>query len=292
MSWVCRKQMLAWAAALVWPLAAAGVASAAEEDVWAVRCVTLQGPQRFQRANGYADALKKVRGLKPELVQVVSDEESTTVFYGRYKRIYGSEGKADSYKPNHLSDLDMIRNLSTRGTDEAGRPKDVWPFILATMDVLPTYRTSHPEWDLNNADGYWSLHVAVFYNEGEFRSRRTAAEEYCRLLREQGEQAYFHHATEKSSVYVGVYPQGAVSEIRRENPLTGQISIEVKISDPKMLAAQQRFPLSLDNGRKRTDIIRNSRTNEVQNRVPTPSFAVVIPKAQKAREQAAGRPGK
>lgn len=252
-----------------------GLRTGPEEDVWAIRCVTWQGPDRFQRAQAYAEALKRVPGLKPELVQVVSDEEGATLFYGRYRRMYGTDDAAQRYKPNHLRDLELIRALRFQ-RDE------VWPFILATMDVLPTFRSQHPEWDLNEVDGYWALHVAVFYNTEDFRSRRSAAEEYCRLLREQGEQAYFHHGTEKSSVYVGTYPFGAVSEIRREDPLSGRVSMTMSIVDSGMREAQKRFPLSLHNGHKMLDVIRDPRTGEVRERIPAPSFPVIIPRAQRS----------
>ena len=34
--------------------------SADDEDVWAIRCLTLRGSNRFQLARSYTDALKKV----------------------------------------------------------------------------------------------------------------------------------------------------------------------------------------------------------------------------------------
>ena len=244
-----------------------------DEEIWAIRCITLQGTERFKQADRYAASLKQVPGLKPELVQVLSDEDGTTVFYGRYQRRYGRNQAEQTYKPNHLRDLETIRNLQLQGTD-------VWPFILATMDVLPIYRSSHPEWDLNNVDGYWSLHVAVFYNTETLRTRRSAAEQYCQILRDQGEEAYFHHGSTNSSVYIGVYPYEAVSEVQRENPLSNTIKTDIEITDPKMKAAQERFPISLHNGHKEYTIYRNPQTHEVEERLAAPSFPVILPRAQ------------
>lgn len=275
---------IAWAGALLGLLMSAGgcegtgriggLGSGPEQEVWAIRCATLQGPDRFRRANAFAEALKKVPGLKPELVQVVGDEDGATLFYGRYRRVYGTDDPAQRYEPNHLRDLELLRALRFQGDE-------VWPFILATMDVLPTFRSQRPEWDLNKVDGYWALHVAVFYNTEGFRSRRSAAEEYCRLLREQGEEAYFHHGSQKSSVYVGTYLFGAVSEVRREDPLSGRVSTTMSIVDSRMQEAQQRFPISLHNGHKMFDVMRDPRTGEVRERVPAPSFPVIIPRAQR-----------
>jgi hypothetical protein len=244
-----------------------------DEEVWAIRCITLHTPDRFQWATAYAEALKKVPGLKPELVQVISDEDGTAVFYGRYRREYGGGGRGERFTPDHLRDLETVRGLRFEQAD-------VWPFILATMDVLPTFRSSHPEWNLEGADGYWSLHVAVFYNTDEFRTRRSAAEQYCALLREQGEQAYYHHGATNSSVYVGTYPRDAVTEVRSEDPLTGLVKAALKIVDPRMLEAQKRFPVSLHNGYTMYEVVRDP-AGQVQDRLPVPSFPVVIPKAQR-----------
>ncbi|MBP7746245.1 MAG: hypothetical protein KA383_08930 [Phycisphaerae bacterium] len=249
-----------------------------DEEVWAIRCITLQMPDHQQRAKAYADALKKVSGLKADLVQVLTDADGTAVFYGRYKREYGPQGATDKFKPNHLTDLETIRGLRFAGAD-------VWPFMLASMDLLPTYRSAHPEWDLEKVDGHWALHVAVFYNTDTFRTRRSAAEEYCALLRKQGEEAYFHHGAVHSSVYVGVYPAEAVSEIRQENPLTGVVQTTLRIVDPKMIAAQQRFPESLQNGHKVYEVARN-RDGTVRDRAPSASFPVVIPQAQRRLDKA------
>ncbi len=260
--------------------APAGIEPPADEEIWAIRCITLQTPDRFARANAFADALKKVKGLKSNLVQVFSDDDGTAVFYGRYRRDYGPTGEAEAYKPDPRQDLDTIRALRTTGADG----QDVWPFILATMDLLPTYRPTHPEWDLNRADGYWSLHVAVFFNTREFRTRRSTAEQYCAELRARGEPAYYHHGPVNSSVYVGVYPREAVTDIRTENPLSGQVKTTTRIVDPQMLEAQKRFPHSLQNGHVIYDIQRDKAGNVTQ-RVAIPSFPVVLPKAQAAAER-------
>jgi hypothetical protein len=279
----CSSALL-FVAGCVTPGKPAAGSSNPDEEVWAIRCLTLHAADRFDRANAYADALKRVPGLRPELVQVVTDEDGTAVFYGRYQREYGPDGATERFKPDQLTDLKTIRELSVRtGTGDA------WPFYLAEMDVLPTYRSPHPEWNLAQAEGYWSLHVAVFYNTAQFRSRRSAAEEYCAMLREKGEEAYFHHGTVNSSVYVGLYPEGAVTEVRREDPLAGRMTTTLKVADPRMSAAQERFPTSLQNGHTIYEVTRN-RDGQVTQRSPAPSFPVVVPKANRAQNAGAKQP--
>lgn len=254
---------------------AAGPNPGGDEEVWAIRCLTLQGPQQQRVAEDYAAALRSVRGLKRDLVQVLTDEDGTALFYGRYRRLYGPERDEQRYRPDPRGDLELIRSL--RLPDQ-----NAWPFLLATMDLLPTYRSAHPEWNLEQAEGYWALHVAVFYNTEGMRARRSAAEEYCRMLREQGESAYFHHGPVNSSVYIGPFPENAVMDMKTENPLRGTVNTQRRVVDPRMLAAQQRFPESLHNGHRFYEIIRDAETGEVKERLPAPSFPVVVPRAERA----------
>lgn len=250
-----------------------------EDDVWAIRCTTLRGADQFRIAEGYAEALRRVAGLKADLVQVLASDDGTSVYYGRYRRVYGAEEAHEHYRPSPLRDLDTIRSLQVAGAEK-------WPFMLATMDVLPTYRPAHAEWDLNNQQaGYWSLHVAVFYNTDDFQSRRAAAEEYCRLLRERGEEAYYHHGTVNSSVYIGLFPKEAIRHVQREVPMAGKVVATTEIVDPQMQAAQQRFPESLHNGHRRYEVRRDPATGAVRERLPTPSFPVRTPRGQRLYEQ-------
>lgn len=254
-----------------------------DDEVWAIRCITYQGTDQYARAERVAEALKKVSGLKADLVQVLADEEGTSVYYGRYRRRFSSGNKEERWEPDAKRDLELIRKLQPQGTSD-------WPFLLATMDVLPTYRSSKPEWDLNNADGYWTLHVAVFYNTETMTGRRRAAEEYCRILREQGEPAYFHHGTANSSVYVGAFPKSSVQAVRKEDALAGQVTTVNRIVDPKLRELAERFPRSLHNGHEMFEVLRDPKTGEVQQRIPTPSFLAIMPKARQLEAAREKRP--
>ncbi len=48
-----------------------------------------------------------------------------------------------------------------------------------------------------------------------------------------------------------------------------------------MIDAQKRFPYSLHNGHKVYEIVRDQRTGDVKERNPTPSFPVIMPRAQR-----------
>lgn len=251
-----------------------------DEDVWAIRCLSLRGPNRFRLAQNYADALKKVAGLRPDLVQVFHEADESTLYYGRYRRVYDARKQTESFRPDHLRDLNLIRQLSMNVQDPVVGSRVVWPFGLATMDALPTGRGEHPEWELSKAPGYYSLQVAVFYNTGEMRRRKYAAEEYCKLLREQGEEAYYHHGSVNSSVCIGAFPEEAIQTFQETDPLTGIIRVRSKIVDERMLALQRKHPHNLHNGSTFYEVTRDPRTGQ-KYRDPHTSFAVEIPRPER-----------
>jgi hypothetical protein len=250
-----------------------------DEDVWSIRCVDVRGENRKTMANKYAAELREVKGIKRELVQVMEQADTSSIFYGKYKRLYDTKKKTERYRPDPIPDLNLIRSLSVTIPDETGHPAQAYPFYLATLDTLPGGRPSHPEWDISNAHGYWSLQVAVFYNINEFRERKSAAEQYCKMLRDKGEEAYVHHGSDKSSVCIGAFPKEAIQEFRKEDSFSGVVTFTNRIVDKRMLATQKKYPENLENGYKMFDIEHDPKTG-ARTRVPRESFAVEIPQPQ------------
>jgi hypothetical protein len=145
------------------------------------------------------------------------------------------------------------------------------------MDLLPGGANSeHPEWEISNAKGYWSLNVGVFYNEGGMRERKKASEEYVKILRGEGVEAYFHHGAERSSVCVGAFPKEAIQTMQRSNPLTGALTVTNRIVDARMLKLQEKYPHNLHNGAIFYELIWNPKTQK-KEKEPHYSFAVQIP---------------
>jgi hypothetical protein len=265
--------------------ASPGVGSRAvsvDEDVWAIRCIALRREDRHRWGRWFGERLKSTPGLKGNLVRVEHEADVTNVYYGRYRRdIKAARGKQESerivFRPNIRKDLELIQSLSMTMDGQT-----VWPFGVATPVELPAPPVGNAAWNLNNIDGYWSLHVGVFYDTETMRGRKKLAAEYCRLLRGQGEPAYFHHGAVRSSVYLGVFPKAAIQEFKREDPYTGAISIVSKIVDAKMLGLQRRFPESLHNGHKAYDIVRDPSSKQVKERRLFRSFPVKLPRAERA----------
>ncbi len=251
----------------------------ATDDLWAIRCISLRGPDRFSNANNYAAALRKVDGLKPALVAVFDVEGSSNVYYGRYERRYDERSGQESFKPDPLKDLDLVRKLSFDAGDGAGGTRPVWPFIYATMEAQPTTETLPAEWCLDHAVGQYSLQIAVFYNSEQMRQRKSAAEQYCQILRDQGEEAYYYHGEQNSIVCVGSFPQTAIESIKRTNPLTGSVEFSAKIVDERMLALQRKYPYNTHNGHIFYERRRDPTTSK-STRDPHTSFPVLIPKRE------------
>jgi hypothetical protein len=254
------------------------------ELFWGIRCDARRGPDRFRITQLESEALKHVRGLKPDLVQIVNNEDESVVYYGRYRRSVPLGGKTATYRPDVIPDLQLIRSLSL---EVDGRP--VWPFCYATLEELPTGRAQHPEWNLANATGYWTLHVAVFYSEGPITNPRYLAEEYCRELREQGVEAYYHHGPTRSSVYVGLFPKEAVQPFKETNPLSGEVTVTNKITDEHLLRLQERFPVSYQNGKRVNELVPDPKTGHM-TRIPFHSFVVQVPHHEAAAPRRDAQP--
>lgn len=254
----------------------AGSAVASEDDLFVIRCATFTDSDHATLAKRAGAMLGQVRELKANLVRVEHSQKSSTVYYGRYQRGTELFSRQERFRPDPMPDLRLIRELSLMSQDSFGREIPVWPFRGATIEPLRTASTNPSEWDLSNAKGFWTWQVAVFYNEGEFRERRAAAEEYCKELRGKGEEAYFHHGPVRSSVTIGLFPREALQVTEERHPLTGTKGVKARPVDPRMAELEKRYPMNLENGRPMYTIVR-SKDGSVQERLPNPSFAVRVP---------------
>ncbi len=238
-------------------------------DAWAIRCISIDGPDAARLAHGYGDALKGIAGFKADLVRVIDGPSGSTLYYGEYRRRYDARNEVEMFDPDPRPTLERLRGLSLGG-------QDIWPFQLATMAALPGASEGGQDWALRDAKGYWSLQVAVFYDTGEFRQRREAAEQYCKLLRDQGEEAYVDHGDVHSIVSIGTFPKSAIQAFRRPHPLTGDFELRERMVDERLLALQKKFPHNLHNGAVFYEVRRDPARGAAEREAHT-SFAVRIP---------------
>lgn len=256
-------------------LLAIGVSGAsASDEFWAIRCVALDGADRAREAKRYADALRKVKGLTPELVTIHEAQRESVVYYGRYQKAFSFTNQPN-YRPDPKKDLELIRSLSLQARGADGAARDIWPFQMATVEALPKV-SDLARWELRQAAGKYSLQVGVFYNTEGMTRRQEAAEEYCKLLRQQGEEAFFHHGASMSIVTLGSFGEDAIRTEQRSDPLTGRLKVTSKIVDERFLGLQEKYPHNLHNGHMFYDVI--DQPGKGRGREPHVSFAVEIPR--------------
>lgn len=249
-------------------------AATADEDLHAIRCISLQGETRFQRSKDFADALKKVSGVRVDAVQVYDVDGISSVYYGRYARSYDEKTGAESFRPDPLRDLELVRSLSLTIDGRA-----VWPFVHATLAALPTQAGRFAKWELTNNPGVYALQIAVFYNTADMRGRKQAAEEYCKILRDQGEEAWYHHGDTNSCVFIGSFPKEAIQAVRKENQYSGSIEFLERIVDSRMIELQKKYPHNTHNGAIFYEVSVDSKTHQ-KKRDPHTSFPVKVPHKQ------------
>jgi len=97
------------------------------------------------------------------------------------------------------------------------------------------------QWDVANAKGRYTLQIAVFYNTPTFSERKEAAEQYVKLLRQDGFAAYFRHAPARSFVFVGDFDDSDIIK-GPDGPKAGP-RVEQLIKQP-----EEEYRYTLENG--------------------------------------------
>src|SRR5207237_4117084 len=105
------------------------------------------------------------------------------------------------------SDQKLIQSMATQ-SGEVLFPHCYFVEVNAPDPVAPA------EWNLANANGYWSLQIAAYKDSPR---RKEFAVDAVREARKQGIPAYFYHGPTASSVCVGAWPRSAVKEQDESN---------------------------------------------------------------------------
>ncbi|UCE58533.1 MAG: hypothetical protein JSU63_13945 [Phycisphaerales bacterium] len=170
---------------------------------WTIQCREQGGPLRAEHVKQIAETLRQTAGIRPDDVFVVDGSDGIArLYYGTYfRRIDRKSGK--HITPKKLRhDLDLIRRLGTG-------PGELY-FFHARIVRTPTPDVGNPLWSLSSVDATYSLQVAVFEPTENFWEFKQAGAEYCKLLRDRGFEAYYHHTDSCSMVTVGSFGPQAV----------------------------------------------------------------------------------
>jgi len=156
------------------------------------------------------------------------------------------------------------------------------PFAGAIITPLPGSGGTSGQWDIRACPGEYSLLIAVFEDqpEADYVGRRDYAMQYCRQLREDGYEAYYHHGTRSSSVTVGSFgPEAFTRKLEpMRHPQTGDVfHVEhIVATDPKLLALLEAFPHRAYNGRQFFNVQHDASGREL-SREPAPPVPVRVP---------------
>ncbi|MEM6750479.1 MAG: hypothetical protein AAF612_08415 [Planctomycetota bacterium] len=145
-----------------------------------------------------------------------------TLYFGRF---------ASAEDPEASSMLSMVQGL----TYEGGMP--FASARLAPIDPQSRAAPTDDPLDARRFAGSYTLAVG-FYDPSFGEGYRDAAEQAARVLRDQGEEAYFYHASRNSLVTIGEFTDDDFVMHRG-----------ARAYGPRVRAVQQRFPDFAGNGR-------------------------------------------
>lgn len=158
-------------------------------------------------------------------------------------------------------------------------PLDVAVYAQAMVIPLPGTDPGPPEWNLLNANGFYTIIVAVFYDQPEanYFGRKEYAVAYCKQLREKGEEAYFRHGSARSTVTIGAFPKDAIAMVKSGNLTKEQIRSQ------QMFEIHKRYPELAVNGRQELIWDINPVTGKAEQ-MPVRSYPAHIP-GKKGKQQ-------
>ena len=171
---------------------------------WTILCLELRGPGCRESADRVADVLRKTSGIDRQEVQVFATSDSADIYYGTYYRRLDPLTGRRSIPKKMAADLTLLKELA----DDQGRHF----FLHARSVPAPAPDVGRPEWDLRNAEGVYTLQVAVYMNDQKMHQRKRAAVEKVRQLRDKGFEAYYYHGHSRSMVTVGTFGPDALRD--------------------------------------------------------------------------------
>jgi hypothetical protein len=163
---------------------------------YTIFCTRIEGDMHVQQANRIKSDLIAGTGMKDWYV-IHGDAESI-LYYGFYRTI------TDANDPGEMQRAQNDRRKIDGMIDKMGDQ----PFRGALFVGLDAPDPdAPPQWNLVNAEGAYSLQIAVYKDNPQ---RKQAAVETVKAAREQGVEAYYYHGENASLVCIGAWPESAV----------------------------------------------------------------------------------
>lgn len=202
------------------------------DEGWTIALYIFTGTDHIEQSKRYKAETEKHTGWKD--LTIVHQSDHSALYWGAY-------ATAEKAQAN----LRKAREFRT--------PAGVQVFGSAVVEPLPGKEFGPPQWRLADAPGDHTVLVAIFYNVLDatppYLNRKQDAVDYCKELRNQGLEAYYHHGPVQSSVTIGAFPKEAIGYISQPNGKGSFIEKPV-VQDPRMSALLERFPYLAVNGRQ------------------------------------------
>jgi hypothetical protein len=264
---------------------------------WSLYCASMTGPDRIARTTQLKAYLMARTPFKDWYV--VHNEQESTLFHGFYSTV------EKSANPRAAARAHADKKAIGEWKDENGdRPFQACFFT----PITPPNPVAPAEWNLENAppDGYWSVQIMAFQDHP---LRKQAAVDAVRDMRSKGIDAFYYHGQTISSVCIGSWPRHAIKEQEVDSgeatneddavmvsnvPLPARYknariktndgkrlvsyAQRVEIADPSLQATFRQYPEHAVNYEIHTRKVQAA--DGTQHDVVTPSFLVVIPRAQ------------
>lgn len=208
-----------------------------DEDAYTI---VLASFNKAADAEVYRQATEGALGWKDLSVKPTYNPVAGKTFYELSKGRYLSEEQCKPF---------IVKAREWKGF-ESNIP---YPFRHVRMARIPGKDLGPPEWNLRNIPpekAKYTVIVAAFHDEpaNDYVGRRKFAAEACKVMREQGEEAYFYHGLTDSVVTIGLFGPTAIKVVY-EN--AGTVRRQVP-NDPRMVGVIRKHPALAENGRKVT----------------------------------------
>lgn len=207
-------------------------AGRAKRPTYGIVLGTFDGDNRDGRAEKFAAKVKSETLLTN--VQVYKGEARTIVYRGPY---------VDSFTDDAQREFRQTRAIEVAGK-RAFPDAALLPLESATRDTS-SLSAELARFELNQYAGFYTLQIG-YYDQNYGSDYRKAAEQAVLSLRSEGEEAYFHHFPQQSTITIGIFDDRDV--IRNMVPgEDGTVMVSYTYSS-RVRELQNRFPNHLANG--------------------------------------------
>jgi hypothetical protein len=228
----------------------------------------------------------------PQHVRQAKRFKAETKQATRWRELFIVHGKTSStlYWGRHDESSDAVKNLKRARQFKTSAGFRIYE--QARITTVPGVNPGPPEWELPKAQGAYSVVVAIFHNvetldvfdekkeefvekEIHYYTRKQDAAAYCRELRAQGEEAYYHHGPAQSAVTVGSFPEGSII-------MTGGAVRRPEIRDPRIKRLIAKYEFLAVNGQKQIETVATLNSREAKRKAAQP-YPVHVPHEEDAR---------